>query len=231
MYPNICKIQKAITFNQAKGCFGFTGSSNIGQVSFPAVQAAPSFASSFAVVLGGSEEWGSSKAAKNFPCLIPCAIDQDPYFRMTRDVAPKLKFLKPALIHSKFFPALQGSKTKMSASNESSSIYMTDTPKQVKNKINKYAFSGGGATLEEQRETGADLEVDVTYQYLRFFLEDDDKLQQLGEDYQAGRITSGQIKKELIDCLTKLTKEHQARRKDVTDDVVKRFMAVRQLKY
>ena len=32
---------------------------------------------------------------------------QDPYFRMTRDVAPRLGFGKPALIHSKFFPALQ----------------------------------------------------------------------------------------------------------------------------
>jgi tryptophanyl-tRNA synthetase len=37
-----------------------------------------------------------------------CAIDQDPYFRMTRDVAPRLNFPKPALIHSTFFPALHG---------------------------------------------------------------------------------------------------------------------------
>ena len=40
-------------------------------------------------------------------CLIPCAIDQDPYFRMTRDVAPRLGHHKPALIESRFFPALQ----------------------------------------------------------------------------------------------------------------------------
>ena len=45
---------------------------------------------------------------KDVTCLIPCAIDQDPYFRMTRDVAPVLKFKKPALLHSTFFPALQG---------------------------------------------------------------------------------------------------------------------------
>ncbi len=32
---------------------------------------------------------------------------QDPYFRMTRDVAPKLGYFKPALIESSFFPALQ----------------------------------------------------------------------------------------------------------------------------
>ena len=32
---------------------------------------------------------------------------QDPYFRMTRDVAPKIGFEKPSLIESKNFPALQ----------------------------------------------------------------------------------------------------------------------------
>lgn len=34
-------------------------------------------------------------------------IEQDPYFRMTRDVAPRLGYHKPALIESRFFPALQ----------------------------------------------------------------------------------------------------------------------------
>ena len=51
---------------------------------------------------------------------------------MTRDVAPRLGFLKPALLHSTFFPALQGAQTKMSASDANSSIFLTDTPKQIK---------------------------------------------------------------------------------------------------
>jgi len=51
---------------------------------------------------------------------------------MTRDVAPTLKFKKPALIHSTFIPSLLGAQTKMSASDENSSIYLTDTAKQVK---------------------------------------------------------------------------------------------------
>ena len=84
---------------QVKGIFGFDGSTNIGKIMFPAVQAAPSFSSSFPFIFGGK---------KDVTCLIPCAIDQDPYFRMTRDVAPVLKFKKPALLHSTFFPALQG---------------------------------------------------------------------------------------------------------------------------
>lgn len=60
---------------------------------------------------------------------------QDPYFRMTRDVAPRIGYPKPALLHSTFFPALQGAQTKMSASDANSSIFLTDTPKQIKNKV------------------------------------------------------------------------------------------------
>ncbi len=54
---------------------------------------------------------------------------------MTRDVAPRLNFPKPALLHSTFFPALQGSKSKMAASDPISSIFLTDTPKDIKTKV------------------------------------------------------------------------------------------------
>jgi len=93
---------------------------------------------------------------------------------MTRDVAHKLKYMKPATIYSTFFPALQGKKSKMSSSDETSSILLTDTPKMVSDKISKYAFSGGRQTVEEHRALGADLDVDVSFQWLTFFLEDDE---------------------------------------------------------
>lgn len=38
---------------------------------------------------------------------------QDPYFRMTRDVAPRLNYSKPALIESKFLPSLKASTFKL----------------------------------------------------------------------------------------------------------------------
>ena len=125
MYWNVVRIQKCVTVNTARAIFGFSESSNIGQQAFPAVQAAPSFSSSFPVVLG----------VPKMRCLIPCAIDQDPYFRMTRDVATRLKEHKPALLHSKFIPALVGLNTKMSASDTNTCIYVTDTPNQIKNKV------------------------------------------------------------------------------------------------
>ena len=45
----------------------------------------------------------------------------------------------------------------MSASDPTSAIFVTDAPKQVQKKINKYAFSGGQATVEEHRQLGAHL--------------------------------------------------------------------------
>merc|ERR1739848_227120 len=133
----------------------------------------PSFPSSFEIPLCGQDKMA---------CLIPCAIDQDPYFRVTRDIAHKLVPSdhplkgKPSLIHSKFFPPLQGVEGKMSGSDQNSAVYLTDTPEQIEKKIMKHALSGGQKTSEMQREKGANLEVDVPYQWLRFFLEDDEEL-------------------------------------------------------
>jgi len=219
-YENMIDIMKHVTFNQVKGIFGFDGSTNIGKIMFPAVQAAPSFSSSFPFIFGGK---------KDVTCLIPCAIDQDPYFRMTRDVAPVLKFKKPALLHSTFFPALQGAQTKMSASDENSSIFLSDTPKQIKNKINKYAFSGGGATVEEHKEKGGNCDVDISYQYLTFFLEDDEKLEQIRQDYSNGDLLTGDLEKTLIETLTPLVVAHQTQRKTITDQQVMEYMKPRPL--
>uniref|UniRef100_A0A7S1XAY3 Tryptophan--tRNA ligase, cytoplasmic n=1 Tax=Compsopogon caeruleus TaxID=31354 RepID=A0A7S1XAY3_9RHOD len=215
LYTNVLKIQRATTYNQLKGIFGFDDSDNIGKHGFPAVQAAPSFSSSFPSIFGPNS---------NLPCLIPCAIDQDPYFRMTRDVAPRLKFRKPSLIHSKFFPALQGDTGKMSASDPTSAIFVTDTPKQIKTKVNKYAFSGGRDTVEEHRRLGGNLEIDISYRYLTFFLEDDDELARIREAYASGNMLSGEIKAELIRVLQPLVAQHQERRAQVTDDVLAQFM-------
>lgn len=49
--------------------------------------------------------------------------------------------------------------------------------------MNKHAFSGGRDTIEEHREKGGDITVDISYQYLTFFMEDDERLQQIKEVY------------------------------------------------
>ena len=58
---------------------------------------------------------------------------------------------------------------------------MSDTPSQIKNKINRHGFSGGRETEEEHRQLGGDPDVDVSFQYLSFFLEDDEELAKIKE--------------------------------------------------
>ncbi|RBQ97561.1 hypothetical protein VDGD_08066 [Verticillium dahliae] len=223
-YETISKVSKRITVNTANAAFGFDGSSSIGKVHFAAIQASASFAPSFPHIFGTDEARSSQ-----IPCLIPCAIDQDPYFRLTRDISQGLKYAKPSLIHSRFLDALQGPGSKMSASVASSAIFMFDTPKQVLSKMNKYAYSGGRETAEEQRALGANPDVDVSYQYLRFFLEDDEELAQIEKDYRSGKMMTGEIKKRCAEELSKFCTGFQERRAKVTDETVAQFMARRPL--
>jgi tryptophanyl-tRNA synthetase len=74
------------------------------------------------------------------------------------------------------------------------------------------------------------LKVDVAYQYLTFFLEDDEQLETVKNDYGSGKLLTGEVKKMLIEVLSTLVTEHQERRKLVTDEVVKKFMTPRSLK-
>lgn len=227
MYENIIKIQKSITFSQAKGCFGFASSDNIGKISFPSIQAAPSFPTSFRGVLKDEHTTETSKLR----CLIPCAIDQDPYFRLTRELAPKIGYNRPALLLSQFFPALQGPQGKMSASDPNSAIYLTDSKKELKRKIMKFAYSGGKQSLEEHRKFGGNPDIDVSYQYLRFFLDSDEKLKDIYDSYKSGNLLSGEIKLILVDTLIPILENHQENRSKIHRDDVYEFMSPRYLKY
>ena len=51
------------------------------------------------------------------------------------------------------------------------------------------------------------------------------------QDYESGRMLTGELKKVLIDVLTKLVDGHRERRKAVTDDVVRQFMTPRPLNF
>lgn len=66
-YRNMVKIQKLVTFSQARGIFGFTDSDSIGKIAFPATESTPCFSSSFPFIFNNRAD---------IPCIIPCAIDQ-----------------------------------------------------------------------------------------------------------------------------------------------------------
>lgn len=210
MYREACKVAKKITFSMVKSTFGMTNENNIGSIFYTSMQAVPAFLPS---VLKGKE----------IPCLIPHAVDQDPHFRLTRDILPKLGHYKPASIQCMFLPPLGGVEGKMSASSASEqAIFTTDTPEMVKKKINKYAFSGGQSSVEEHRIKGGNPDVDVSFQYLRMLFEPDDKkLQQIYHDYKTGKLLTGELKAILIEKVNAFLKKHQAERNKAKGKVEK----------
>ncbi len=199
MYPEAIKVAKKITYSTVKSAFGLKDSNNIGSIFYTAMQTVPTFLPN---VLRNEKR----------PCLIPLGVDQDPHFRVSRDVLEKLGHKKPAILHAKFMSPLVGIEGKMSSSSIEQAILTTDTPKQVKKKINKYAFSGGQPTIEEHRKKGGNTDIDVAYQWLRYFEFDDKKLAQIKTDYESGKLLSGELKAILIDKINDFLAEHQKKR-------------------
>ncbi|MEE8358995.1 MAG: tryptophan--tRNA ligase [Candidatus Hydrothermarchaeales archaeon] len=205
LYKLAIKVAKRITFSTAKAVFGFNNETNIGSIFFTSIQSAPAFLE-------------SERQGKSVPCLIPCAIDQDAHFRVTRDVAEYIGYPKPALILCKLFPSLAGS-DKMSASKPETSIFTTDPPKVAKKKIMN-AFTGGQATVEEQKEKGGNPDVCSVYQYLSYvFEEDDKKIKERGIKCRNGEVLCGECKEYLAEKVGKFLIEHQKNREKARDDI------------
>ena len=162
---------------------------------------------------------------KPMPVVIPVGIDQDPHIRLARDISKRYKeynFIQLSSTYHKFIPGLSNSK--MSSSDENSYIALTDSPETVKNKINKYAFSGGRDTLEEHKKHGGNPDIDISFQYLKMFFEEDDKkLKKIEADYRSGKLTTGELKKYTIDKINSFLKKHQVNLKKA-DKEVKKFL-------
>jgi len=194
MYEDAIKVGKKINFSNVRAVFGFTNQTNIGMIFYPTLQIVPTL-------------------FEKKRCLIPAAIDQDPYWRVQRDIAESLGYHKAAAIHTKFLPSLQGPAGKMSTSDPHTAIYLTDSPEDVRRKIMKYAFSGGQPTVEEHRKKGGNPDVDTSFQWLYIlFEEDDQRIEDIRNDYISGKLLTGELKENLIEKLTSFLKEHQKRK-------------------
>lgn len=118
-----------------------------------------------------------------------------------------LGLLQPASTYHKFAVGMTGDK--MSSSKPNSTIFLTDELSDIKKKI-KSAFSGGRSTLEEHRRYGGNPDIDVAYQYLMYFFEDDDDyLMELNEGYRSGKILAGKMKEICIEKAIDWMKSHQ----------------------
>jgi tryptophanyl-tRNA synthetase len=205
LYPLALKIGKRINFSQLKAVFGFENSTSAGLLFYPLLQIA-------------------SSMLEQKRCLIPAGIDQDPYWRLQRDIASDVGHEKAAQVHLKFLPPLTGLEGKMSSSQPEAAIYLSDDPKEVRRKIEKYAFSGGQPTVKEHRKLGGDPDVDVSYLWMYFVFEpDDQKIRQINEQYRHGEILSGEMKEMLIQRLNSFLEAHRLRR-DQAKSLVDTFM-------
>jgi len=146
--------------------------------------------------------------------IVPVGIDQDPHIRLARDISQRIKepkFNQISSTYHLFMPGLSGGK--MSSSDPNSYIALTDSPEEVRKKVNKYAFSGGQATVEEHRKKGGNPDIDVSFQYLKFFFEPDDrKLQKVYDDYKSGKMLTSELKSILIEKINEFLQEHQKKR-------------------
>jgi len=203
LYDIALEVAKRITYSTARATFGFQDDTNLGWIFYPAVQAVPCFIH-------------KKLTGQNLPCLIPAAIDQDPYWRITRDIAQKLGYYKPAQIHNRFLPGL-GIGGKMNAHEPETAIFTTDPPDLVKQKIWR-AFTGGKATVSEQRKLGAEPDMCTIFQYFLYLFEPDDKkLEERHRKCRSGEILCGDCKKELTERVNAFLGEHQKKREKAKD--------------
>ena len=147
------------------------------------------------------------------PVIVPVGIDQDPHIRLARDMSRRIKtykFNELCSTYHEFVPGLSGGK--MSSSDPTSFVALSEDIKSVEKKIRRYAFSGGKDTIEEHRKHGGNPNIDISYQWLTFLEENDTRLKKIHDDYKSGALLSGELKTILIEKLSDFLEQHQKKR-------------------
>lgn len=198
-YKLSMRIARKINLSLAKAVFGFNNETNIGLIFYTALQIAPTF-------------------FENRICLIPAGIDQDPYWRIQRDIAESLGYYKVSAIHGKFFPSLLGPNSKMSSSKPETVIYLDEEEEAIRKKIYK-AFSGGQPTIELHKKLGGNPEIDVAFQLLYYMFEEDDKvISEIYHNYKKGELLTGELKNYAIQKISSFLEKHKRAKDKVKVD-------------
>lgn len=162
------------------------------------------------ILLPQLEDFGGPKLT-----VVPVGVDQDPHLRFTRDVAQafhrKYGFIPPSSTYHKLMRGLDGS-PKMSK-RQMNYFTLHDKPEAIAARISN-AFTGGRATIKEQRELGGVPEPCPIYEMCLFhFTEDDRKIGETFHDCRSGRLLCGEHKKQAIDAVLKFVEEHARKKK------------------
>ncbi len=146
---------------------------NIGEYFYPLLQILPSL----------------SKTKK---CLIIAGVDQDPFFRLARDIARKLKFNLPMIIYTKSVPGLDGSEKMSTSLLSSNPIYLGDKEEEIINKVKKIKIVGA-SSLDELFEKGSNLLVDIPFRLIEIFDSNIQNVNLIRKSYTVGITEEAEI--------------------------------------
>lgn len=202
IYNLAIKLSTHVTLSEIRATYGYNMEDNPGLFFYPTIQSAH--------VLFPQEKFGIKHV------LVPIGPDEDAHLRICRDIAGRMNYNKPAVLHIRFLPGLDGQKMSKSRAN---AIFFRDDEKTIRKKIGS-AFSGGQPTIEEHRKLGGKPEEDVSIFFLSRFFLDANESDNLKKKYKKGEILSSEVKKMFADKASDFLKEFQSKVKGVSQSDV-----------
>lgn len=168
-YKLIIKLMSLVNLNQLEHIFG--KKENIGEYFYVFVQMAPCF------------------IENDKQCIIIAGKNQDPFFRLARDLAKRINKPMPIVIYTKNVIGLDGS-NKMSTSVPSSiPIFISDSEETIKSKVSLIKKVGAGS-LDELFEFGCKLENDIPFILIELFDPNIHNVKTLKKYYEKSQIIS-----------------------------------------
>ena len=192
IYNYAIMLSKRIIFSASRATYGHNDQTNLGLIFYSTIQSAH--------ILFPELEFN----IKNV--LVPIGPDEDVHLRICRDLASKFNLLKPATIHSRFMPGLDGQKMSKSKNNF---ISLRDSEKDIIKKVNK-SLSGGRDTLEEHKKLGGVPENDISCYFLEKYFLTKEESNNINNEYRKGNLLSSDVKNRLSQELLKFVNQFQS---------------------
>ena len=179
-YNHALSLAKLVSFAEAKSLLVLKNSSNIGEIFAASMLAAPLFDVDDGAPL----------------TLIPCFEREKRLYEMVRKTTPRLGTPAPAMLLLKELPSLTGKEEDAGVLPEAQ-IYVDENLKTSRTKVMN-AYTGGKATIKEQREKGGNPDICPVYKYMLYFFDPmDARVKEQRRRCRSGALLCGEHKKDL----------------------------------
>jgi tryptophanyl-tRNA synthetase len=168
-YQLVIKLMSLTTLNKLEHIFG--KKDNVGEYFYVFVQMMPCF------------------IEKDKQCIIIAGKDQDPFFRLARDLAKRIGCPSPIIIYTKNVPGLDGSEKMSSSIVASNPIFMSDSEIIIKSKVSSIKKVGAG-TLDELFNSGCNLELDIPFKLIELFDKNELNVKLIKKYYEKAQLVS-----------------------------------------